>query len=111
MSHKVLVILGTAEKGKAEAGAMFAVNALKNEWLDDVKLLFFGPAEQLVLEDPDIQELVRQYHRQGGTAVACRFLAARAGIETDLSDLGLEVEYVGPLIADLIKDGYTPMVW
>ncbi len=111
MATKVMVILGTSEKGKAEAGAMFAVNALKNKWLEDVRLILFGPAEQLVLADEDLQELTREYQRQGGVVVACRFLAAREGITPELSALNFEVEYVGPLIAELIKDGYVPMVW
>jgi hypothetical protein len=43
--------------------------------------------------------------------VACRFLADRDGQSDGLRELGVEVEYVGPLISGLIKDGYAPMVW
>ncbi len=111
MSDKVLVIIGTAEPKKAEAGVMYAVNTLKYGWMSDVKLIFFGPAETLLLEDPDIQELVRNFHELDHTAVACRFLSDRDGTSDRLSELGLEVAYVGEMISGLIKDGYVPMVW
>ena len=111
MSHKVVVIIGTAERAKAEAGLMYAVNATKYGWLDDVKLIFFGPAENLLLADEDMQEFLREYHRHEKTAVACKFLADREGSDAGLKELGLEVSYVGEMISNLIKDGYTPMVW
>ena len=111
MSHKVVVIIGTAELAKAEAGLMYAVNATKYGWLDDVKLFFFGPAEELLLVDEDLQELLREYHRQEKTAVACKFLADREGSGDDLAAMGLEVSYVGEKISQLIKDDYIPMVW
>jgi hypothetical protein len=111
MNDRVVVIISTADRGKAQTGAMFAVNSLKHGWLADVRLFFFGPAENLLLEDPDLQELLYDYHRQDRTAVACRFLAERDGSHAALSALGVQVEFVGSMIADLIKDGYTPMVW
>lgn len=111
MSDKVVVIIGTAERDKAEAGLMYAVNATKYGWLADVKLFFFGPAEELLLVDEDLQELLREFQRQDKTPVACKFLADRNGSDEALSGLGLEVAYVGEMISSLIKDGYTPMVW
>ncbi len=111
MSDKVVVIIGTAELAKAEAGLMYAVNATKYKWLDDVKLIFFGPAEDLLLADEDLQEMLREFHRHEKTAVACKFLAEREGSEAGLTAMGMEVSYVGEMISNLIKDGYTPMVW
>lgn len=111
MSAKVAVIIGTAERAKAEAGLMYAVNAVKYGWLDDVQLFFFGPSEKLLLQDEDLQEYLREFGRQGRTATACRFLANREGTGDALAGLGLEVAYVGEMISNLIKDGYTPLVW
>ena len=111
MADRVVVIIATGEPAKAEAGLMYAVNSLRHKWLADVRLFFFGPAEGLLLQDADLQELVMEYHRQGGTAVACRFLGDREGTSDGLGDLGVEVAYVGEPISALIKDGYVPMVW
>ena len=108
---RLVVIIGTGEPGKAEAGLMYATNALKHGWMQDVRLFFFGPAEKLLLEDPDLQELVREFQRQERTPVACKFIADREGTDGGLADLGVAVEYVGQPISDLIKDGYVPLVW
>ena len=45
MSSKALIILATGEKEKALAGVLYARNAQKNNWLEDVKIIFFGPFE------------------------------------------------------------------
>ena len=111
MSAKVVMIIATGERAKARTGMMYAVNTAKYEWMDEVKLIFFGPAESLLLEDEDMQELLREFQRQRMTAVACKYLADREGTDAALSELGVEVSYVGEMISQLIRDGYTPMVW
>ncbi len=111
MNDKILVIIATAEPEKAHAGTMYAVNALKHSWMEDVKLILFGPAEKLLLEDPDFEELVRQFMAQERTPVACKFLSDRDGQSAALTNLGVDVEYVGPLISEAIRTGYVPMVW
>jgi hypothetical protein len=111
VSDKILVIIGTAESEKAQAGAMYAVNALKYSWMTDVKLFLFGPAEKLLLEDPDFEDLIRQFMAEDRTPVACKFLADRDGQSKALTDLGVDVAYVGSLISEAIRDGYVPMVW
>ena len=111
MSDKIVAIISTSELGKARAGTMFAVNALKHGWMEDVKLFFFGPAEQLLLTDPELQEFVEEYQAMEETAVACKFIAKRDGTDARIAALGVQVEYVGDMISSLIKDGYTPLIW
>jgi len=111
MSDKIVAIISSGEPGKARTGAMYAVNALKHGWMEEVKLFFFGPAEELLLRDQELQQLLKEYHAMEETAVACKFIAAREGTDERLAALGMQVEYVGEMISDLIKEGYTPMVW
>jgi len=54
MASKVMVIVSTAEKQKALTGIMYAVNAQKNKWVDDIKVIFFGPFENLLCEDEEV---------------------------------------------------------
>jgi len=51
MAAKVLVIISTAEKEKALTGLMYAVNAQKNRWVAHLKVIFFGPFENLLTSD------------------------------------------------------------
>ncbi len=111
MSNKIIAIISSNEAGKARTGTMFAVNALKHGWLEDVKLFIFGPAEELLLRDPEMQGMLKEYHLMEETAVACKFIADRDGNSQEIAALGVRVEFVGKMISDLIKEGYTPMVW
>jgi len=111
VSDRIIAIISTGEPGKARTGAMYAVNALKHGWLEDVKMFFFGPAEELLLTDPELQQFLREYQAMEETAVACKVIAQRDGTDERIAALGVQVEYVGKMISDLIKDGYVPMVW
>jgi hypothetical protein len=111
MSDKIVVIISTSEASKARTGAMFAINALKHGWLEEVKVFIFGPAEELLLRDVELQEMLKAYQLMEETPVACKFIADRDGVSQGIAALGVRVEYVGKMISDLIKDGYTPMVW
>ena len=110
MASKVLIILATGEKEKAFAGILYARNAQKNKWLEEVKVIFFGPFETLVCEDEEVaQEASQLLNYQ--TPVACKYISDHSGASDKLSALGFDVEYAGSLISNYIKDGYVPMVW
>ena len=112
MNDRLAVILSSADPAVARTGAMYALNALKHGWMADVRLFVFGPSQQLVLEDEELQRLLAEYRvAEEEPAVACRFLAERDETAVPTRELGLHVEYVGPLISELIREGYVPMVW
>ncbi|AKG91458.1 Uncharacterized protein conserved in archaea [Geoglobus ahangari] len=113
MKPKVLVIVssGRAEKEKAMTGLMYAVNATKHGWAD-VKLILFGPVEELVAEgDPDILTMLEMFAREKGEApLACKRIAEMKGYE-DRMGQSVRLEYVGKIVSELIADGYTPLVF
>ncbi len=110
MSQKVLIILSTAEKEKALVGILYATNALKNEWLTDVKLCFFGPFEKLLAEDEEVQVHVANL-AEYQAPVACKFVSDMHGVSEQLTTLGIQTDYVGKMISDYLNDGYIPMVF
>ena len=110
MASKVVVIISTAEKEKAITGMMFAVNSQKNKWLDEVKVIFFGPFEDLICRDPEVSDFASQL-LSFETPIACKRLSDNAGISDRLKEMGYGVEYVGTIISDLIKKGFVPMVF
>ena len=111
MVDKLLVIISTAEAEVAHTGMMYAVNALKHCWMEDVKIFFFGPAQELLTRDVELQRLLHEYQAHDETAVACKFIADRDRTAEPTAELGVQVAYVGVMISDLIRDGYVPMVW
>ena len=110
MNAKVLVIISSGEKEKALTGLMYARNAKERGWMDEVKVIFFGPSENLLVQDEDIQDMAKQIS-QTETPVACKFLSDRDGISEKIEEIGVNVDYVGSIISNLIKEGYAPMVF
>jgi hypothetical protein len=111
MEGKIVVILSTSDVEKARTGAMYAINALKHGWMEEVKIFFFGPAQNLLLEDAPLQDYMKEYSFMEECAVACRYISDRDKKSEQIRELGLEVEYVGKMISDYINQGYIPMVW
>lgn len=111
MNNKIIVIISTNEIDKARTGMMYAVNALTQGWMEDVKIVFFGPAQELINKDKELQSNLKIYQAAEKKAVVCKHIADRDGSSKDAQALDLDVEYVGELISDHIKQGYSPMVW
>lgn len=106
-----MVIIATGSEEKGIAGLMYARNAIKNRWLDDVKVVFFGPSEQLVAACDDglaffVKEIIALT-----SCFACKAISDEKGVSEKLAKVGIEIEYVGTVISDLIREGYIPMVW
>lgn len=111
MEGKLVVIISTSDAKKARTGAMYGVNALKYGWMEEVKIFFFGPAQDLLLEDAELQHYMEEYKTMEESAVACKFIADRDKNDEQIKKLGIKVEYVGKMISDYINQGYVPMVW
>jgi hypothetical protein len=110
MSDKALVIISTGDAAKARTGLMWSLRCLQEGWLEEVKVVFFGPGENVLLADEQAQNVVRELQKVE-RPIACKFLADRDGTTEALEKLGVEVVYVGKIIADHIRDGWTPLVW
>ena len=111
MAGKIVVIISTSDAEKARTGAMYALNALKYGWMEEVRVFFFGPAQDLLLEDPELQNYMKEYQAMDESAIACKYISDRDKKSKQICELGIKVEYVGKKISDLINEGYVPMVW
>jgi len=110
MPSKLIIIISTDEKGKALTGMMYAKNALKYKWLDDVKVFFFGPVEKLIFEDDEVRKAAGEVTSLT-ECFACKAISDRERISESLNELGMKVDYVGGIISSYIKEGYLPMIW
>jgi len=110
MTDKVLVIIATGDRDKALTGLMYARNALRRGWLDDVKVVYFGPSERLMVKDADVASAAMEAASLG-EAYACKAISDRDEISEKIDELGVRVEYVGSILSDYVKQGYVPMVW
>jgi len=104
------MIIATGENEKALTGLMYASKALSEGWMDEVKVIFFGPSERLLVEDEMIAKTAKEFGAVE-KPIACKFISEREGISEKIEDLGFQVDYVGTIISDFLKDGYVPMVF
>ncbi|MCK4853799.1 MAG: DsrE family protein [Bacteroidales bacterium] len=84
---------------------MYAFNAQKNGWWEQVTLLVWGPSAKLSSQDKDIQESLKNMKEQGVELLACKGCADQYGVSAKLEELGIEVKYTGTYLTDFIKSG------
>ena len=111
MGGKCLIIVSSDNKDKVGTALMFAYNAARYKWLDDVKVVFFGPSEDLLAEgDGDVLRWLDALREVGIGFTACKRYAEDKDILEKVS-LRSPLEYVGSKIAGLVSEGYIPMVF
>ncbi len=111
MRDKVLIILSSSDREKLITGLMYATNSLKHGWMDQVKVVVFGPSQRLSLQDAEIQAYLKELVTLNSTPYACKYIADQEGFSGELADLGLDVVYVGTVISEHIKNGFVPLVF
>lgn len=84
---------------------MYALNAQKRGWWEDVRLIVWGPSSNLLSQDEDLQETVKEMIDEGVRVEACRACAENYGVSEDLEDLGIDVKYMGEPLSDYLKEG------
>ena len=112
--EKILVVVSTAEKGKALLALNWAARLREKELAPDVKVYLFGPVEELVARgDREILDALERLYGLGVEVLACHGVAERGGFEEELKKvMGEErVTHVGRMIVERIREGYTPLVF
>ncbi|MBS3795133.1 MAG: hypothetical protein KGY80_09560 [Candidatus Thorarchaeota archaeon] len=110
MTSKILVIIASGNPDKALAGMMYARNAIAHEWMEDVQIVFFGPSEELLSSNEEVAKSAAAL-ADITEPLACKYISDQQEVSDDIAGLGVGVEYVGTVVSDYIKQGYTPMVW
>jgi hypothetical protein len=112
MADKVFVILSSQDpEVLLEVGFTYPYNTAVHGWMEDVKIIFFGPSEKLVINNTEVQARLKEALDAGIHVMACKWCSERMGITADLEALGIEVLYVGPVISDLLKDGWASLTF
>ncbi len=58
-----------------------------------------------------MQNALHQFMEQNQEVAACKAVSDMTEVSDSLASLGVNVKYVGQYVSDLVKEGYTPMVW
>jgi len=112
MSNKVFIVLSSADKEVAlEVGLVYPLNAIKKKWMDEVKVVIFGPSEKIVAYDAEVQERIRELQEVGIEVMACKWCSDRMGISKILEGIGIKVVYVGSIMSELLREDWASLTF
>lgn len=84
---------------------MYAGNAPRNGWWDDITLIVWGPSAKLLASDGELQEAVSGLAAEGVTLEACKACADQYGVSGQLAEMGIDVRYMGEALTSYLKEG------
>lgn len=82
---------------------MYALNAKRRGWWDDVTLIVWGPSQKLLAQDDDLQKRLREMKELGVKVEACKACADDYGLTDELEAFGLTVDYMGVPLTNYLK--------
>ncbi len=112
MANKVFVVVTSRDKeASAGVGLRYAFNAATKPWMDEVKIIVFGPAEELAAYDTEVQLKLKDCMKAGIEVLFCKACSDEYGITGMLEEAGFKVIYVGSVISQLLKDGWDSLTF
>lgn len=85
---------------------MYAHNAKKAGWFDEVTLIIWGPSQRILLGDKDLQKEIKAMQQDGVIVEACIACAMRFGTVEDLKAIGVPVKPMGLPLTNYLNDGW-----
>ena len=88
---------------------MYATNSLRYKWWEKVHVIVWGAATKLLVEDKEIQKLLREFLDLQGEVSVCRMCAENLNMMGEVKKMEtmgkLKVFYVGEFFTKILKDG------
>ncbi len=84
---------------------MFSTNSRINGWWQKVNLIIWGASAKLVGTDIQIQTEVLEMLNHGISIEACKACCDNLGVTDKLTELGVNVRYMGEALTGYIKSG------
>lgn len=89
---------------------MYALNAKKQDWWEEVTLIIWGPSAQLAAVDEEIRQYLQKMKNAGVKLQACLACANQYEVTDNLKELGVEVKYMGEPLTKFLKAPDTKVV-
>jgi hypothetical protein len=113
LNQDTLVVLWTsAEKAQALDMILWYTSYAKSQdWWKEIVIISWGPSNNLIAEDEEVQKKIKEMLGNGVKFLACKGCADKNNIAQPLIDLGVEVIYVGGELTAYLKGGYPMMTF
>lgn len=83
---------------------MYTLKSNLNNWWKECRLVTWGPSNKLLINDPEIQILVKQIQEAGVKLFACKRCAENYGIIDKLEALDAEIILMGEPFTQCLQD-------
>ncbi|MFC1500439.1 DsrE family protein [Candidatus Zixiibacteriota bacterium] len=90
---------------------MYTFNAKRSGWFDEVRLVVWGPSSKLLSEDEELQEYVGRMAEVGVVLEACKACADMYGVADSLTELGIDVKYMGQPLTAMLQGDWKVMTF
>ena len=84
---------------------MYAHNAKKVGWFDEVTFIVWGPSQRLLVGDKNLQTKIKAMQQDGIVVEACIACAMNYDIVEELKALGISVRGMGLPLTNYLKEG------
>ncbi|DAB32040.1 MAG TPA: DsrE family protein [Sulfurospirillum sp. UBA11407] len=106
MKNELLIVWSTDNKETVlNLICLYAYNAKMKGWFDEVTILVWGASQQVLCEDFEIKEKVKEMGEAGIKFIACKKCSENMYIEEQLSTCGIEIYYTGEFLSEWLKSG------
>ena len=85
---------------------MYAHNAKRVGWFDEVQVVIWGPSQRLLVSDKDIEAKVKAMQTDGVLVRACIACARSYGLVEKIRAMGIEVRGMGQPLTELLKSDW-----
>ncbi len=110
--NRIFMILSSADNVvHRELSFPYAFNSKKQGWMDEVRVILWGPTEKMVVEDKEFQEQVMLLMVAGVEVIACKACSDNFGVSDELEKIGIDVRYVGTYVTEMLKDGWYQLTF
>jgi len=86
---------------------LYAHNAKRQGWIDNVTVLIWGASQTLVSQDKEVQAKIQAMINDGVEVIACKNCAKEVDVVEDLESCGINVFYTGQLLTAWIMSKDT----
>ena len=83
---------------------MYATNAMRYGWWENVTLVVWGATAKLVAENERIQDLIAEARENGVYVTACKACADQLEVSGILEAHGIDVQYLGIPLTNVLKN-------
>ncbi len=88
---------------------MYSRNSKLKGWWDQVRLIVWGPSANLLANDPELQAELEELKAAGVELLACKACSDRYGVSDKLTELGIDVIYMGAPLTGMLKEGWATL--